>query len=226
MRLVIVRHGEPNYERDCLTDLGHEQARLAAERLRDEEIEEIFTSPMGRARETAAYTAERLGIKNVGVLDFMSEVRWGSVDGSPIFAGGHPWSISDEIVRRGLNLCDESWRGNDFFRNNLVTAECDKVARGTDEWLRSLGYEREGLYYRNMRRDEAQHTVALFCHGGSSSAMISHVLNQTFPYVCATLHVDFTGITILRFDRFPGSLCIPSLEIACDSRHILRPSNP
>ncbi len=220
MRIIIVRHGEPNYEKDCLTPLGHVQAKAAAERLEAEGIREIFTSPMGRARETASYTADRLGIGQVQVLDFMHELRWGSADGNETFADGHPWTISDELVRLGWKLSDEGWKEHEFFRNNSVSAECDKVARATDEWLRGFGYEREGFYYRNGRKDDGQYSVALFCHGGSSSALIAHVLNQTFPYVCATQHADFTGITILRFDRRPGSICIPSLEIACDARHI------
>ena len=36
MRIVFVRHGEPDYEHDCLTPLGRLQARAAAERLREE----------------------------------------------------------------------------------------------------------------------------------------------------------------------------------------------
>ena len=33
MRILFVRHGHPNYEKDCLTDLGHLHAAAAAERL-------------------------------------------------------------------------------------------------------------------------------------------------------------------------------------------------
>ena len=33
MRIVFVRHGEPDYARDCLTETGREQAAAAAERL-------------------------------------------------------------------------------------------------------------------------------------------------------------------------------------------------
>ena len=54
MRIVFVRHGEPDYARDCLTENGKIQAALAAERLREEGIEEIYSSPLGRAAETAA----------------------------------------------------------------------------------------------------------------------------------------------------------------------------
>ncbi len=219
MRILIIRHGEPDYTRDCLTPLGHLQAQAAARRLQEEGIREIFSSPMGRARETASYTADLLGIQPIQLLDFMHELHWGSSDGTPLFADGNPWMIADELVRRGWDLNDTSWTEHEFFRNNTVTAACAAVARETDRWLQELGYRREGLYYRNTRSDDKQYSVALFCHGGSSSALIAHAINQTFPYVCATEHAAFTGITILRLDRNPGSLCIPSLEIACDARH-------
>ena len=45
MRIVFVRHGEPDYEHDCLTPAGREQALAAAERLKEENIEEICSVP-------------------------------------------------------------------------------------------------------------------------------------------------------------------------------------
>jgi len=38
MRIIFVRHGHPNYEKDCLTPLGRQHAAAAAERLKDEGI--------------------------------------------------------------------------------------------------------------------------------------------------------------------------------------------
>jgi len=73
MRIVFVRHGEPNYELDCLTPLGRKQAKAAAERLRKEEIEEIYSSPFGRAMETAQAASDALNIHPIQVLDFMHE---------------------------------------------------------------------------------------------------------------------------------------------------------
>ena len=35
MRMVFVRHGEPDYEKDCLTEIGKKQAEAAAERSRE-----------------------------------------------------------------------------------------------------------------------------------------------------------------------------------------------
>ena len=219
MRIVFVRHGEPDYEHDCLTEKGRLQALAAAERLREEEISEIWSSPLGRAAETAAAASEALGLP-VRTLDFMREVHWGSRDGSPLFADGHPWDIADELARQGISLTDPAWREHPFFRNNRVCDSVDLVEKGIDEWLLELGYRREGAYYRCIREDSGQKTVALFSHGGSSCAAMGHMLNLPFPYACALLHLEFTGITILRLDRRPGSKVLPCLELANDGRHI------
>ena len=36
MRLILVRHGDPDYALDCLTELGHRQAETVAKRLMEE----------------------------------------------------------------------------------------------------------------------------------------------------------------------------------------------
>ena len=42
MKIILVRHGHPDYVNDCLTPLGHEQAAKAALRLKNEGIEKIL----------------------------------------------------------------------------------------------------------------------------------------------------------------------------------------
>ena len=219
MRIVFVRHGEPDYARDCLTETGREQAAAAAERLREEGIEQVFSSPLGRAAETAAAASKVLGLP-VTTLDFMRELHWGSLDGSPLFADGHPWDMADELARRGWDLTDPAWREHPFFAGNRVTAEADRVAEKTDEWLYTLGYERRGAYYHCLRPDDRQLTVALFSHGGSSAAAMGHILNLPFPYACGLFHLEFTGITVIRLNRNPGTRTLPCLELANDGRHI------
>ena len=219
MRIIFVRHGEPDYTHDCLTGQGKIQARAAAERLRNEGIEEIFSSPLGRAAETAAATAEVLKIP-VKTLDYMRELYWGSIDGTPIPSNGHPWELADRLAGEGWDLTNPGWREHLYFSNNTVTAEADYVARKTDEWLLSMGYKRNGAYYRCIRPDNRQKTVAVFSHGGSSAAAMGHILNLTFPYACGLFHLEFTGITVIRLDRNPGSQLLPCLELANDGRHI------
>ncbi|MBQ2100671.1 MAG: histidine phosphatase family protein [Lachnospiraceae bacterium] len=220
MRIIIVRHGEPNYVKDCLTPLGIKQAKAAAQRLKSEGIEEIYSSPMGRARQTAQETADLLGISDVKILDFMHEVPWGK-EGGPMYANGHPWMIADRLVCEGWDLHRKDWPEHEYFRENMVTKAVQDIAPKTDEWLETLGYRREGMYYRCIRKDEDWHTVALFCHGGSSTAMLAQILNLTFPYLCGALHLGFTGIATVRLTNMPGEICVPHMELMGDQRHIL-----
>ncbi|MCR4580645.1 MAG: histidine phosphatase family protein [Treponema sp.] len=219
MRLILVRHGDPNYELDCLTELGHRQAEIAAQRLLNEGIEEIYSSPMGRARQTAQPFSQASGIKNIQILDFMKEIRYGLADDlyNPDYS---PWIAVDRIAAEGVDLQSPDWRNFPAFKDNTATIDIDLVQANADKWLESLGYKREGLYYKNIRKDDKQFTAVLFSHGGSSTALLSHILNIPFPLLCASLHIPHTGITILRFDRSPGKVSVPVVELMNDGNHL------
>ncbi|MBP1586671.1 MAG: histidine phosphatase family protein [Lachnospiraceae bacterium] len=220
MRIIFVRHGEPDYEHDCLTETGKVQAVLAAKRLKDEGITEIWSSPLGRARQTAQAASEELGLP-VSIVDCMREVSWGSVDGNPIFSDGHPWNIVDDMARKGVPLNTPDWRKYPDFSNNSVLECVDTVEKGIDKWLEGFGYIRNGEYYDHTTAEEDHKTIALFSHGGSSCAAIGHIINVPFPYACALFHFEFTGITIIRMDRKAGHGTLPCLELGNDGRHIL-----
>ena len=61
MRLLFIRHGDPDYEADGLTETGRREAELLAERIAPMDISEYFVSTMGRAKATAAPTLEKAG---------------------------------------------------------------------------------------------------------------------------------------------------------------------
>ena len=56
MKLYIVRHGDPDYALDCLTEQGRREAELLAERMAKTEVAAFYVSPLGRARDTASLT--------------------------------------------------------------------------------------------------------------------------------------------------------------------------
>jgi len=217
MRIVFVRHGHPDYVHDCLTDLGRRHAAAAAQRLKDEGIRQIFSSTCGRAYETAGQTAELLGLPIVK-CDFMREITWGSADGQPLLADGHPWSIADHMVARGESLPDPAWKSNQYFARNTLVPCVERIASATDDWLRQLGYTREGLYYRVT--GDTHTTVAAFGHGGASTAILSHLFNLPFPFVTTVMGPDYTGVTIVSLPDEPGQLVSPRFELMNDARHI------
>ena len=217
MRIIFVRHGHPDYAHDCLTELGRQHAAAAALRLQDEGIEAIYSSTHGRAMETASHLAEALHLPVTG-CEFMREINWGSVDGEPLFADGHPWDTVDRMVAQGESLVDPDWQNSETFRRNRVEQCVEKVAAGTDAWLATLGYTREGLYYRAGK--DTKRTIAAFGHGGASTAILAHLFNLPFPFVTSTMGPDYTGITIVELPDAEGALVKPRLEMLNDTRHI------
>lgn len=83
----------PEAEGDRLTATGLDEARRAGESLADCEVGRVLTSPMRRARETAALVGEELGLP-VAVLPYVHELREESEYGQ--------LSPEEQVLRRGV----------------------------------------------------------------------------------------------------------------------------
>lgn len=217
MRIVFVRHGHPNYKDDCLTELGQSQAAAAAERIKDEGIQKIYSSSCGRAYQTAEHTAKLLNL-DVEKCDFMREIGWGNKE-VQLPEGGHPWRTVRLLADEGRDLLATDWRETEPFRQNRIIEFEKNVAENIDAWLETLGYKREGLYYRVGKRPFD--TVAMFSHGGSSSAALSHIFNLPLPFFCSAIRPGFTAVTVVKFQDEEGKLVAPEFEILNDVRHIM-----
>ena len=53
MRILIIRHGDPDYQNDSLTEKGWREAELLRDRLTQLPIDAFYCSPLGRAKATA-----------------------------------------------------------------------------------------------------------------------------------------------------------------------------
>lgn len=218
MKIVFVRHGHPNYQLDCLTELGKRHAQAAADRLTEEGIEEIYASTLGRAMETAQIAADKLGISQIVPCEFMQELPWGPADETILYENGHPWFTAQKLASENISLLNTNWQTEEPYCHNLVAKASDVAVQGFDTFLAELGYQREGLYYRVGKNTHK--TIAVFSHGGSSSAVIGHMMNLPFPYMCALFPQDFTAITILTLSDEEGQLVSPKVELYNDARHI------
>ena len=217
MKIIFVRHGHPNYEKDCLTDLGHIQADAVTKRLGEYDIQEVYSSSCGRAFETAYHIAESRKLE-VHRCEFMRETKWGSIDGTPIYMKGHPWNIVDDLIAKGQNVPTYNFENSVQFSNNKLIEKINDVICGFDEWIAKLGFKREGLYYRVCR--ENKDTVTMVSHGGSSTAVFAHIFNIPYPILCTVLRLNLTSVSIISFEGEKGSLISPKIEILNDYRHI------
>ena len=91
MLLYIIRHGEPYYEIDTLTERGKLQAEAVGKRMVDAKIDRIFSSPMGRAMETAEPACRLLGLEK-HIEDWTHEI---GEERMTLFPDGVKKSVTD-----------------------------------------------------------------------------------------------------------------------------------
>ena len=218
MKIIFVRHGHPDYEKDCLTELGHKHAEAVAERLKDEPITRVYASSCGRAHETALHICEKKDLPLSAIFDFMRELNWTPLDGTPDWEIYNPWRLAKEKVQENESLLSSDWIYHKGYAQSNVVTEVKKVSKGFDEFLETLGYKREDAYYRVKK--ESDETVVMVSHGGSSCAAIAHLFNLAFPFVCHIFCIDFTGICEVEFCGKTGDLISPRFGLINDARHI------
>lgn len=216
MLIYFVRHGHPDYENDSLTEMGKLQAEAAAKRLEHAGIQEIYSSPQGRAYETALHTARPLGLE-IQTCEFIHELVWGSIDEKPVFGNGQPWKIVSQMTSEGKSLTLRDWQTNEAFARSKLVSGTQYVAECIDQWLQALGYTREGEFYRVG--ENTNKTVAMFSHCGSSTAALAHMLNIPFPQLCSIFQPKYTSVTAISLSDVPGSLTVPKIQIMNDYRH-------
>jgi probable phosphoglycerate mutase len=119
---ILVRHGETEWtEKNLLhgggsdsplSAKGREQAQLTAQKLTDEKISLLYSSPQGRAVETAKYIGESLGLNPMPV-DGFREYYFGWLEGKPLFdfsADGRTPKILRPIIDFIMQLTGEGHR--------------------------------------------------------------------------------------------------------------------
>ncbi len=175
MRIVIVRHGDPDYEHDTLTETGVKEAKLAAEYVSKLPVKAFYVSPLGRAKDTAAFTLEKMG-REAETLDWLREFK-GRIE-RPDVPGKQSicWDFLPEDIEKETVYYDkDKWLETDRMKAGNVREEYEKVCSGLDELLKKHGYERENLYYHVNKANND--TIVLFCHFGVECVMLSHLLN-------------------------------------------------
>lgn len=173
MKILIIRHGDPDYVHDCLSEKGRREAELLADRISAMDIKAFYVSPLGRARETASFTLKRLnrtatecqwlrefapGIRRPDMTDKRS-IAW---DWLP-----QDWTEEEDFYRRDL------WMHHPVMKEANVPQEYQWVTENLDRLLAEYGYVRDKNIYRVERAN--RDTIAFFCHFGLESVLIGHL---------------------------------------------------
>ncbi len=203
MKLVIVRHGDPDYDIDSLTEKGWKEARLLADRLTKTPADYYYVSPLGRAKDTASFTLERLGRE-------AEECEWLQEFPAKIVKPNKPdqksiawdWLPQDWMNQEEFYSADR-WFKNPVMEEGQVKEQYDHVIRNFDALLEKHGYKREGKWYRAVQANNE--TIVFFCHFGLECVLLSHLLNVSPMVLWHGMCAAPTSVTtVTTEERRPG----------------------
>lgn len=207
MILHIIRHAAPDYEHDTITEYGWREAHALAAWLKDKPLDKIYTSPRGRAKATASPTCEIKGM-TPEVLPWADE--------NMAYMDSHVLTPNDQVSYR-FSVQTGAYDFNDFTgtdRMNIV----NEMKQHSDEFLASLGYVREGIFYKIENHND-QH-IAVFCHGGLGAEWIAHLLGigpgVVFPAIC----LSTSSVNTFEFPNHESGYVRPHLLAYNDVTHV------
>ena len=174
MKLLIIRHDDPDYTIDSLTEKGWREAEFLKERLLKLDVKDFYCSPLGRAKATASPTLEALG-RTAEICDWLREF-----DGHPINPDtgkqDYPWDRFPSFIAKNDDYFDKNkWLSTPFYGSGDMKEKYFTVCKGIDEILAKHGYIHDGKLFKVEK--ENRDTLVFFCHFGVECVLLSHLLN-------------------------------------------------
>ena len=217
MKILIIRHGDPDYTIDSLTEKGRKEAALLADRMAKTDITAFYVSPLGRAQDTARYTLEKMG-RTAETKPWLREFH-APVKDSETGEDRIPWDLLPSYWTAFPDYYDkDKWHTVPLMDKGNVIAEARRVYEGIDEILASHGYEREGNYYRAVRPN--RDTIALFCHFGVECVMLGHLLGISPVVLWQGFCAAPTSVTVLTSEERRAGIAYFRMNTFGDTGHL------
>lgn len=221
MIFYLIRHGDPIYNPDSLTPLGHKQAEALAKRLSLYGLDEIYASSSMRAQMTAEPTCKALG-KEMKICDWANEGYAYADTAMPIENGEWRWCFHQQKYIEQFNMPEVLALGNEWykapcFKGTKLENAMTRINLEADGFFRSLGYEheRERGRYKVIQTNEKR--VALFAHQGFGLLFLSSVLDIPYPLTCTRFDLGHSSVTVINFEEKDGYVYPKMLQMSNDS---------
>jgi len=224
MKLIFIRHGDPNYAIDSLTEKGWKEAEILGEKIAQMDVKEFFVSPLGRAKDTAAVTLDKMNrtaIQKEWLREFAVRMERPEIPGKlqPVW----DWLPQDWMAEEKYFHYD-TWYDTDIMREHGVEEEYKWICENFDGLLAELGYRREGKLYR-VERQNAD-TFVFFCHFGLECALLGHLLSVS-PMILwhCTCAAPTSVTTVVTEERREGIASFRTLTFG-DISHLYAKNEP
>lgn len=240
MRLLFIRHGDPDYINDTLTEKGHREAKALSLRAKDLQMGSCFVSPLGRAQDTAAYCVNELGISAhtfSWLEEFPAQIDLNKAEHlvraypnaerrNGVYEPRIVWDVAPSYWMDQRDCMDSTgWRTCDICQNSDTVEVYDRVVGAFDELLCEKGYRREGGVYRVEK--ESTQTLTFFCHFGVTCALLSHLWGQSPFALWHSLALAPTSVTeVVTEERQKGYASFRGLKLGDVSHLVMAGEEP
>ncbi|MBR5524484.1 MAG: histidine phosphatase family protein [Clostridia bacterium] len=226
MILYFVRHGEPIYNPDSLTPLGHEQAKALSKRFLVHGLDRVYVSSSIRAQQTAQPTCDLLRItpticdwahEDKAYADFHAKDENGKegwiLDSAPMLE-----KFSDPEVLKLRN----KWYTHPYFADTGYEAGVNRINTEVDKLMEELGYRHDRETGRYYQIGEPPKRVAMFAHYGFGMAFLSSVLDIPYNEFLPRFNIGLTGMTAILFYHHKNGMVIPQVVQHAGDGHLYR----
>ena len=175
MKILIIRHGDPDYRNDSVTEKGRREAECLTDMIcsLDSGHTHYYVSPLGRAKDTASIALSKTG-RTAEVLPWLREFDIKIHRPDTLFKKRIPWDwLPQDWTKDERFYLKDRWFENRRMQAGNVGEEYRKVTEEFDALLARHGYRREGGYYRAEKPNHD--TIVLFCHFGLECVLLSHL---------------------------------------------------
>ena len=228
MKIIFIRHGDPDYEHDSLTEKGIREAKLLAERVCQwENVTQFYCSPLGRAQKTASYTLAKTGREAI-TYDWMREFSY-FIDDPVTGRHGVPWDFMPSYWTNIPEMYDrDAWKETTIYRSNdALLPAYQEVCEGLDALLASYGYTRHNNYYiTDPSKKKTEDTIVIFCHLGVTCMMLSHLLGISPVLLLHGFFLATTSVTVLGTEERMENDAVFRVQVMGDTQHLQKGGEP
>lgn len=217
MRIILVRHGDPDYSIDSLTEKGWREAELLSQRIETWDVKDFYCSSLGRAKDTASLALKKMK-REAMICDWLKEFI--VVVKDPITGEDRiPWDfLPDYWTKEPMMYSKDEWFDAPVMKTGQVKKVYQEVCVSFDHLLSTYGYTREGAYYRTEEGNKD--TIVIFCHLGTICVLMSHLLGIAPTQLWQGFFVAPTSVTVLSTEERKEGNAYFRCQVLGDTKHL------
>ena len=202
MEIVLIRHGQPEWVKDGeytvnpgLTEIGKKQAEQSASTFEKNSIDEIWVSPLNRAKETLKPFEQRNIAPKIKTFDWLREAL---DDDEKKLIGESQETIREYFDHRNTRSF-EDWM--ETTHGAYMKGFSENIVKNLEESLSDIGIiSTDSRYDRLFDLSSSKISkLMIISHAGTMSTLLSYLLNlPLYPWTWRKYLPRHAGHTFLR----------------------------